>query len=49
VPNFEFNADQMRATRVVIEAFLKQTGARLWIQYDFQANATLQKSPDFYE
>ncbi len=49
VPTFEFNPQQTRATRVAIDAFLKQTGAQLWIQHDFNGNAKLKKSPNFYE
>jgi len=49
VPTFEFNPEQSRATRVIIEAFLKKTGAQLWIQHDFTANAKLKKAPDYYE
>ena len=49
VPTFEFNQEQTRATRVTIDAFLKRTGAQLWIQHDFNGNAKLKKSPDFYE
>src|SRR5258707_5093468 len=49
VPTFEFNAEQTRATRLAIDAFLKKTGAQLWIQHDFEGNARLKKSPNFYE
>jgi glyoxylase-like metal-dependent hydrolase (beta-lactamase superfamily II) len=49
VPTTEFNAAQTVASRAAIEAFLKKTGARLWIQHDFNANAKLKKSPAFYE
>jgi N-acyl homoserine lactone hydrolase len=49
VPTFEFNQHQTRASRVVIETFLKKTGAQLWIQHDFRANAKLIKAPDYYE
>jgi N-acyl homoserine lactone hydrolase len=49
VPTTEFNADQTVASRVALEAFLKKTGAQLWIQHDFTANAELRKSPQFYE
>jgi N-acyl homoserine lactone hydrolase len=49
VPTFEFNPAQTRATRVAIDAFLKKTGAQLWIQHDFLANAKLKKSPHYYE
>lgn len=49
VPTFEFNPAQTRATRVTIDAFLKKTGAQLWIQHDFNGFAKLKKSPGFYE
>jgi hypothetical protein len=45
----EFDPEQARASRVTIEAFLKKKGARLWIQHDFNGNAKLKKSPNFYE
>jgi glyoxylase-like metal-dependent hydrolase (beta-lactamase superfamily II) len=49
VPTFEFDAKQTRATRTAIDSFLKKTGAQLWIQHDFNGNARLRKSPNFYE
>lgn len=49
VPTFEFSQDQTRASRVAIDAFLKKTGARLWIQHDFVGNSKLKKSPQYYE
>jgi len=49
VPTFEFNREQSLASRVVIEAFLKQTGAQLWIEHDLAHFNKLKKSPAFYE
>jgi glyoxylase-like metal-dependent hydrolase (beta-lactamase superfamily II) len=49
LPTFEFNADQTRVARQGVEAFLKRTGAQLWIQHDFQADAKLKKAPAYYE
>jgi glyoxylase-like metal-dependent hydrolase (beta-lactamase superfamily II) len=49
VPTFEFNPEQTRTTRVAVDAFLKKTRAQLWIQHDFNGNAKLKKSPNFYE
>jgi N-acyl homoserine lactone hydrolase len=49
VPTTEFNAVQTIASRAAVEAFLRQTGAQLWIQHDYAANAKLKKAPDFYE
>ena len=49
VPTTEFNAGQTVASRAAVEAFLKKTGAQLWIQHDFTANARLKKAPAFYD
>jgi glyoxylase-like metal-dependent hydrolase (beta-lactamase superfamily II) len=49
VPVFDVNPDQTRRTRTAIEAFLKKSGAQLWIQHDFTANAALKKGPSFYD
>ena len=49
VPTTEFNAQQTAASRAAVEAFLKKTGAQLWIQHDFTGNAKLRKAPAFYE
>jgi N-acyl homoserine lactone hydrolase len=49
VPTREFNREQTIVSRGVIETLLKKTGAQLWIQHDFTANAKLKKAPAFYE
>jgi glyoxylase-like metal-dependent hydrolase (beta-lactamase superfamily II) len=49
VPVFDFNQRQNRASRKIIEAYLKERNAQLWIQHDFGANSKLKKAPDFYE
>jgi glyoxylase-like metal-dependent hydrolase (beta-lactamase superfamily II) len=49
IPTTEFDASQTKASRDAIEAFLKQSGAQLWIQHDFIGTAKLKKSPEFYE
>jgi glyoxylase-like metal-dependent hydrolase (beta-lactamase superfamily II) len=49
VPTTEFNAAQTIASRAAVEAFLKKTGAQLWIQHDFTANGRLKKAPAFYD
>jgi glyoxylase-like metal-dependent hydrolase (beta-lactamase superfamily II) len=49
VPATEYNAQQTLASRAMVEAFLKKTGAQLWIQHDFNAMRALRKAPDFYE
>jgi N-acyl homoserine lactone hydrolase len=49
VPSFEYNKEQSLASRAKIEEFLKKSGAQLWIEHDFAANAKLKKSPAYYE
>jgi glyoxylase-like metal-dependent hydrolase (beta-lactamase superfamily II) len=49
VPTFEFNADQSRASRQTVEAFLKQTGAKLWIEHDIATHAPLPFAPAFVD
>ena len=48
-PITEFNLEQTKASRAVIEAYLKKTGAQLWIQHDYTANGKLKKAPQYYE
>jgi N-acyl homoserine lactone hydrolase len=49
IPTTEFDASQTIASRAAVEAFLKKTGAQLWIQHDFTATAKLKKAPAFYD
>lgn len=49
VPTTDFNREQTAASRAVIEAFLKKTGAQLWIGHDATANAKLKKAPAYYD
>jgi glyoxylase-like metal-dependent hydrolase (beta-lactamase superfamily II) len=49
IPTFEFNADQSRAARAKVEAFIKKTGAQLWIEHDIATHAKLPKSPKYVE
>jgi N-acyl homoserine lactone hydrolase len=49
VPTFETDQQQTVETRAKMEAFVKQSGAQLWIQHDFIANSKLKKAPQFYE
>ena len=49
VPKTDFNREQTAASRAAIEAFLKKTGAQLWIQHDLTSNAKLKKSPAYYD
>lgn len=49
IPTFEWNAEQSKASRAKIAAFVKQTGAQLWIEHDIATHAKLPKSPSFVE
>lgn len=49
MPTFEFNQEQTRAARAGVDAFLRKTGAQLWIQHDFAADSKLKKAPAYYE
>ena len=49
MPPRELEGGQTAVSRAAVEAFLQKTGAQLWIEHDFKANAKLKKSPQFYE
>ena len=49
IPTIEISQDQTRASREGVEAFLKQSGAVLWIQHDRAASAKLKMAPAFYD
>jgi N-acyl homoserine lactone hydrolase len=48
-PTFEFDRDQSLASRAAIEAFIKKTGAQLWIEHDLAHFNQLKKAPNYYE
>jgi len=48
-PTFEFDAAMSAKSRAAIQAFVKQTGAKLWIEHDKPTHATLPKSPRYLE
>ncbi len=49
VPVIEFDKDQSRATRVLIEEYVKANAMPLWIEHDAHLYATLKKSPGYIE
>jgi N-acyl homoserine lactone hydrolase len=48
-PTFEFDRNQSLASRAAIEAFIKKTGAQLWIEHDLASFNKQKKSPAYYE
>ena len=49
VPTFEFNADQSKASRQKMEAFVKQSRAQLWIEHDIATHAKLPMVPKYLD
>ena len=49
VPGFDVNGEQTKKSRADLEAFLKKSGAKLWIQHSTADNAKLKKAPEYYE
>jgi N-acyl homoserine lactone hydrolase len=49
IPTFDFDGELSRASRARVEAFLKEKGAELWIQHDFEAYARRKKAPEYYQ
>src|SRR5580765_2481754 len=47
IPTSDSNRDVSLVTRPAIEAFIKQSGATLWIQHDMALFKTLKKSPEY--
>jgi glyoxylase-like metal-dependent hydrolase (beta-lactamase superfamily II) len=49
IPTFEFNVEQTKAARARVEAFIKKSGAQLWIEHDIATHAKLPAAPAFVE
>ena len=49
IPGFDFNKEQTAKSREMIETFVKNARAQLWIQHDAAAKARLKISPEYYE
>jgi N-acyl homoserine lactone hydrolase len=49
LPTFEVSEEQTKAARADVEAFLKRTGAQLWIQHDLTGFRKLKLAPQYYD
>jgi N-acyl homoserine lactone hydrolase len=49
VPSTNFDRDLSLRSMQEMDALLKQTGARLWINHDFEQAQTIQKAPLYFE
>ena len=45
----EFDKEQSRASRVMIEAYMKKNNIPLWIEHDTRLYATMKKAPNYIE
>jgi len=48
-PTFEFDAAMSARSRAAMQAFVKQTGATLWIEHDKPTHANLPKAPKYLD
>jgi glyoxylase-like metal-dependent hydrolase (beta-lactamase superfamily II) len=48
-PTFEFDAAMSARSRAAVQAYVKETGAKLWIEHDKLTHAALPKAPQFVE
>jgi glyoxylase-like metal-dependent hydrolase (beta-lactamase superfamily II) len=49
VPSINYNVEQSLHSMNEMDAFLKATGAKLWINHDAEQSATIPKAPAFFE
>lgn len=49
VPSFDSNREQTAKSRAMIEEFVKQNHAQLWIQHDYTAGIKRKIAPQFYD
>ncbi|MDB5821829.1 MAG: hypothetical protein JWR21_533 [Herminiimonas sp.] len=49
VPSINYNADQSTRSMDAMDSLVKATGAKLWINHDFEQSAAIPKSPAFIE
>jgi N-acyl homoserine lactone hydrolase len=49
IPSFDSNKEQTAKSREMIEAFVKQNHAELWIQHDWTSGIKRKIAPEFYD
>jgi len=49
IPSFDTNKEQTAKSREMIEAFVKQNNAQLWIQHDYTSGIKRKMAPEFYD
>jgi N-acyl homoserine lactone hydrolase len=49
IPSFDTNKEQTAKSRAMIEEFVRQNRAQLWIQHDYTAGIKRKIAPEFYD
>jgi N-acyl homoserine lactone hydrolase len=49
VPSFDTDREQTAKSRAMIEEFVRQNHAQLWIQHDYTAGINRKMAPEFYD
>src|SRR6266571_812074 len=49
IPSFDTDKEQTAKSRAMIEEFVKQNNAQLWIQHDYTAGIKRKVAPEFYD
>jgi N-acyl homoserine lactone hydrolase len=49
IPSFDWDKEQTAKSRAMIEEFVKQNHAQLWIQHDYTAGIKRKKAPEYYD
>jgi len=49
IPSFDTNKEQTARSRAMVEGFVKQNHAQLWIQHDYTAGIKRKIAPQFYD
>lgn len=49
IPSFDTNREQTAKSREMIEEFVKQNYAQLWIQDDYTSGIKRKVAPEFYD
>ena len=49
IPSFDSNKEQTAKSREMIEEFVKQNRAELWIQHDYTTGIKRKIAPEFYD
>jgi glyoxylase-like metal-dependent hydrolase (beta-lactamase superfamily II) len=49
VPSFNYNVEQSRQSIAAMKAFVKETGAQVWVSHDKEQHSLIPKSPNYVD